>query len=195
MRATRFTTILGGLLAWALFMESGACARAADAQTPPAVADAAVEFSLPDVRGKEVRLEQLLSDGPVALVVLRGYPGYQCPICTRQVGELLARARDFSKAGATVALVYPGEAKDLDQRAKEFLGGKRFPNNFRFLIDPGYKFTEAYQLRWNAPGETAHPASFVIDQAGKITFAEVSNTHDGRVPAATLLKALPAKQR
>jgi hypothetical protein len=28
-----------------------------------------------------------LAHGPVVLVMLRGWPGYQCPFCTRQFGD------------------------------------------------------------------------------------------------------------
>lgn len=51
-------------------------ARSADT-APPAVGDKAPEFTLRSVAGTEVRLSELVAQGPVALVVLRGYPGYQ----------------------------------------------------------------------------------------------------------------------
>jgi peroxiredoxin len=59
---------------------------------------------------KPVQLSQRLAEGPVVLVVLRGWPGYQCPICTRQVGEFIARAEQLKAAKARVMLVYPGPA-------------------------------------------------------------------------------------
>lgn len=57
---------------------------------------------------KTAKLSELTKTGPVVLVVLRGYPGYQCPICTRQVADLRRNADEFAKLGAKVVLVYPG---------------------------------------------------------------------------------------
>lgn len=160
------------------------------AKVPLAVGDQAPDVLLPDLRGAEVGLKELFAAGPVVLVVLRGYPGYQCPLCNRQAGGLLTRAEDFSKAGAQVVMVYPGNAKNLDEHARQFIAGKKFPAHFRFLLDPDYRLTQAYGLRWNAPQETAYSSSFVVNRQGEITFAAVSKTHGGRTPAAELLKAI-----
>lgn len=161
-----------------------------DAQGPPAVGERAPEFTLRDLAGAELTLGELRGGGPAALLVLRGYPGYQCPICTRQVGEFLGRAGDFAEAGARVVMIYPGPAADLDEHAREFVRGRSFPEHFTFLIDPGYTFTEAYHLRWDAPGETAYPAAFVVDGQGVVRFAKVSRSHAGRASAAEILAVL-----
>ncbi len=55
---------------------------------PPQVGDKAGDFMLTTLDRKPVQLSKQLAHGPVVLVVLRGWPGYQCPICTRQVGQL-----------------------------------------------------------------------------------------------------------
>ncbi len=162
----------------------------ADSPKPPAVGDKAADFKLNDLEGKSVSLGDQLKNGPVVLVVLRGYPGYQCPICSRQFGELLGKAKKFADAKATVVFVYPGPAADLDKYAQEFVGGKTFPENFRFLIDPDYKFTELYHLRWNKPQETAYPSSFVIDDHGLIHFAKISHSHGDRASSNELIDAL-----
>jgi alkyl hydroperoxide reductase subunit AhpC len=51
-------------------------------------------------------------------------------------------------------------------------------------------FTNAYGLRWDAPQETAYPATFVIDRDGIVRFAQISSGHDGRALATDVLKAL-----
>lgn len=155
-----------------------------------AVGDTAPEFSLSGVDEKTVMLSALLKEGPVSLVMLRGFPGYQCPICSKQVGELLDNAKEFAAVKTTVVLVYPGPAKGLNTHAQEFIGSREFPANFRFVVDPDYKLTDAYGLRWDAPRETAYPSTFVIGRDGKITFARISKSHGGRVTAKELLKAL-----
>ena len=126
----------------------------------------------------------------MVLVLLRGYPGYQCPICTKQFAELMQNANSFADTKATVVFVYPGPAADLDKYATEFVAGKQFPDNFRFVIDPDFTFTNLYNLRWNAPNETSYPSSFVIDGHGIIQFAKVSHSHGDRASAADLTAAL-----
>lgn len=167
----------------------------AQSAKPPAVGETAPEFTLAGIDEKPVKLSELLKQGPVSLVMLRGFPGYQCPLCTKQVGELIENAGEFANVKATIVLIYPGAAQGLNSQAKQFIGSRDFPANIRFLVDPDFKVTNAYNLRWNAPNETAYPASFVIDRNGKVTFAMISKTHGGRVPTKDLLKALPANNK
>jgi peroxiredoxin len=157
---------------------------------PPKVGDPVPVFALKTVSGTTVRPAPLLRRGPVVLVVLRGYPGYQCPLCTRQVGEFLARSAEFEARKASVVLVYPGPATDLTARAKEFVAGKSLPASFHLAVDPDYRFTNAYGLRWDAPAETAYPSTFVVGRNGRLTYAKVSRNHGDRADAADVLAVL-----
>jgi thioredoxin-dependent peroxiredoxin len=166
------------------------------ADKAPAVGDPAKDFELEILSatgGETVKLSKLTANGPVVLVVMRGYPGYQCPICTQQFGDLLGKANSFKKAGARVVCVYPGPSDKLRENAAQFVRGKDYPEHFRILLDPDYKFTNLYGLRWNARNETAYPSTFVVDRAGKITFAKVSTTHGGRAKTDDILNALETK--
>ncbi len=122
--------------------------------------------------------------------MLRGYPGYQYPVCSAQVGDFLSKAKAFDEAGATILFVYPGPAADLAQRAKEFVAQRDLPANVRLLLDPDYAFTDAYGMRWDAPRETAYPSIYVIDREGKVRFAKTSTTHAGRAKASGALAAV-----
>ena len=157
---------------------------------PPVVGEKAPAFDVRTLDEKSVTLAPLLRKGPVVLVVLRGYPGYQCPFCTRQVGELVGRADDFAKRKSAVVLVYPGPSEGLKRYASEFAAGKNIPATFRFTIDPGYAFTGSYGLRWDAPHETAYPSTFVIGRNGRVAYAKVSPGHGYRAPIAEVLAAL-----
>lgn len=165
----------------------------ADAGAPPAKGEKAPGFSLESLEGEKLELEKLLLDGPVVLVVLRGWPGYQCPICNVQVGQFIAKAAKFEQAQARLVFVYPGPAEKLTQRAREFLREKKLPANVFFTIDPDYAFTNDWRLRWDAPQETAYPSTFVIDRQGVIRLAKISKSHGGRASADETLAALKAE--
>lgn len=160
---------------------------------PPQVGEAAPNFSLQSVDGQSVQLAAQLADGPLVLLVLRGYPGYQCPVCNRQVGQFLAQAHRFTAQRAKVVMVYPGPSAELQARATEFIEGKTLPKGFVLALDPDYAFTKAYHLRWEAKNETAYPSTFVIGPDGKVRFAKVSRSHGERSTPAEVLAALAEK--
>jgi peroxiredoxin len=133
----------------------------------PNLGEKAPDFTLSTPEGQQVRLSDLVAKGKVVLIVLRGYPGYQCPYCQKQVHDLELSASRFAQSGAQLLLVYPGPPAELDQKAKEFAAKQgELPANFHLGIDPDYKFTNQYGLRWDAPHETAYPSTFVLNFPG-----------------------------
>ena len=74
---------------------------------PPYTGGQAPDFELVSTLGQHVRLSELTARSPVALVVLRGYPGYQCPYCQRQVMDFIHKSQAFADAGVQVVVVYP----------------------------------------------------------------------------------------
>lgn len=168
-------------------------ARGKAKAAPPAVGDEAPDFELRSPAGEKVKLSSLTEKGPVVLVVLRGFPGYQCPVCTKQVAQLIERAIRFKDARAHVVLIYPGSATKLDERAREFVGKQQLPDHFQLLIDPDYTFTNAWHLRWDAKNETAYPATFIVDTERRVRFAKISNSHGDRSDADKVLEALQMK--
>src|SRR5260370_29892170 len=87
------------------------------AETPD-LGQKAPEFTLPTPEGHPLSLSEFTAKGTVVLVVLRGYPGYQCPYCQRQVHDFLVSADKFAALGAQVLLLYPGPPAELDQPAR-----------------------------------------------------------------------------
>lgn len=156
----------------------------------PSLGDKAPDFTLKTIENVDLKMSEVLGKGPVVLVVLRGYPGYQCPICSRQVGELVRQSPKFRDKKAAVVLVYPGPSLDLDSKAKEFLRNTTLPENFSLVLDPDYRFTNAYGLRWNAPKETAYPSTFVLSSDGKVVYSKISKTHGGRADVSEVMTAL-----
>ncbi len=164
------------------------------AAAPPTVGEKAPDFALSTVEGKSLRLSEVMSKGSLVLVVLRGYPGYQCPYCNRQVQDFIQKAQGFADAGAEVLMVYPGPPQDFGAKANEFLADKKLPNNFELLLDPGYDFTNLYGLRWDAAHETAYPSTFLIDRQGVIFFSKIVRGHGGRTTAMEILDAMPKRK-
>jgi peroxiredoxin len=164
------------------------------AAAPPNVGEKAPDFKLSTPEGKAVRLSDVISKGPVVLVVLRGYPGYQCPYCNRQVQDFIQKSQGFVDAGTHVVMVYPGPAQDLGAKANEFLADKKLPDSFDLVLDPGYELTNMYGLRWDAPHETAYPSTFLIDRQGVVFFSKIVKEHGGRTSAGEILDAMPKRK-
>jgi thioredoxin-dependent peroxiredoxin len=154
------------------------------------IGDTAPDFELDSLGGGKVRLSDLSREGSVVVVVLRGYPGYQCPICSAQVTELIGKADEFRAANARVLLVYPGPSEGLKSHAAEFVVGKTVPKKFDLILDPDFAFTESYGLRWDAPNETVYPSTFVVDRNRIVRFAKISRTHGGRAKVGEILEAI-----
>ena len=160
----------------------------------PAVGAKAPDFTLSTPSGKAVRMLADLRGHTLVLVVLRGFPGYQCPYCVRQVHDFIEHASDFAAKDTRVLLVYPGPPANLDQHAKEFLEKQaELPANIILVTDPDYTMTNLYDLRWDAPNETAYPSTFVLDKKGMVLFEKISHGHGDRLSAEDALEHLPAR--
>jgi len=173
-------------------------ALALNAAEVPKVGDKAPDFTLKGLDDQTVKLSDLTAKGNVVLVVLRGWPGYQCPICDTQVHDFIASEKDFADTKAQLIFVYPGPASDLKAHAEEFKTwkGKEWPKDFLYVLDPDYTMVNAYALRWDAPRETAYPSTFVLDKTGVVRFAKISHSHGERTKAADVVaevKKLVAK--
>src|SRR5260370_27310675 len=108
------------------------------AATPPKVGDKAPDFTLNTMDHQSVRLSDLTPKGKTVLIVLRGWPGYQCPFCTQQVQDYVKSTSEFAGSHARVVMVYPGPADNLIAHAKEFFNNKDWPKDFTFVIDPAF---------------------------------------------------------
>ncbi len=174
-------------LLWALACALGC--MTVSAGEPLQMGMVAPDFTLKTMDAKSVTLSAETAKLPVLLIVLRGWPGYQCPLCTRQVHELVQQSDAFT-GKARVIMVYPGKSENLERHAEQFLKDQAWPENFRFVTDPDFGFTKSYGLRWDAPGETAYPSTFVIDTQRRVQYVKTSKSHGGRASAAEALAAL-----
>jgi peroxiredoxin len=176
------STLALGILLWAL-------PPSLIAADQPKAGDKAPDFTLKTLDDQALYLSELTTNGVVVLVVLRGWPGYQCPVCDRQVVDFTTSAKEFADAKAQLVFIYPGPADGLKAHAEEFKTwkGREWPKQFYYALDPDYTLVNAYGLRWEAPRETAYPSTFVIDGKGVVRFEKISTSHGGRTKAADVL--------
>jgi|GEM_PF-6683487 len=84
----------------------------------PELGEKAADFTLSTPDGRRLRLSELAAKGNVALIVLRGFPGYQCPYCQKQVHDFIANADKFAATGTQILLVYPGRRLTWTRKQK-----------------------------------------------------------------------------
>jgi thioredoxin-dependent peroxiredoxin len=160
----------------------------------PAVGAKAPDFALSTPTGKAIRMSRVQRGHDLVLVILRGFPGYQCPYCVRQVHDFIDHASEFKAKNTRILLVYPGPPGDLDQHAKEFLAKQTgLPSNVFLVTDPDYTVTNQYGLRWDAPHETAYPSTFILNKKGMIVFEKISHSHGDRLSAQEAEEHLSSK--
>jgi len=160
-------------------------------------------FTLPDARGGELALADLLTQGPVVLVF---YRGAWCPYCNLQLAAFQSALAEIRAAGAELVAVSPQTPDQslalAEQRALAF----------PVLSDAGNRVARAYGLVFRsseAATATMHelgvelsgfngddtntlPAAstFVIGQDGRIRFASVSGDYRWRVGPEEILAVL-----
>lgn len=170
---------------------SNACWSADPIIPQQQVDDRVHDFELPIVGSKDyLRLSDQYRQGAVVVVVLRGYPGYQCPICMRHVATLANRAATLKRFATKVILIYPGDSESLEQHAEKFAGKRRLPEPMVIVRDDRMDTVRKWGLRWDARSETAYPATYVIDRNGRIRWKQVSTSHAGRSTVEEILKEL-----
>jgi peroxiredoxin len=161
------------------------------------------DFLLPDTGGRLVSRDELLADGPLVIVFLRGA---WCPYCRVTMAALQARNSQLRSAGGRLVLVTP-EAGGRPLAMKRTLGlealvlididnglalaaGLVFslPDEIRnAYVTDGLDLTERYDNEsWFLPV----PASFVIDQTGVVRFAHVDPDFRNRPDPETLISCL-----
>lgn len=160
-------------------------------QSQPDIGQRAPDFELPLVGQKKfLNLRDEYRDGPVVVIVLRGYPGFQCPLCKSQFNAIVNRAKALSSETECVVLVYPGQAEQLDKHSKRFLGSRKLPHPIRLVRDDDMQMVKEWGIHWQARNQTAYPATFVVDQNGRVAWKKVSSTSAGRSTVEEILREL-----
>ncbi len=167
------------------------------------VGDKAPDFSLPNVHGKQIKLYDLLKDGPV---VINFYRGGWCPFCSLELKAYQDVLSDIKAEGANLVGISP-ETPDNSLSTAE-----KFALEYEVLSDTGNRISDAYGLvfelepvireiytsfdivlpdingddSWTLP----IPATYVINRDGTVFWAEVNANYTERAEPADVLKAL-----
>ena len=146
--------------------------------------DMAPDFELPDATGKQVRLSELLKQGPV---VINFYRGEWCPYCNLELRAFQTLLPEFKQAGATLVAISP-ELPDHSLSVTE-----KHNLEFPVLSDVGNQVSRQYGLVFTldeslrpiyknfgidvaaSNGDDSYelplPATYVIDQSSRIRYA------------------------
>ncbi len=168
----------------------------------------APEFELPDFSGKQVRSADLLALGPL---VVNFFRGRWCPYCVTELEAWRDLYPGLRERGALVVGISPQTQRQSDFTASQH--GIPFP----LLVDAGCAVAEKFGLVWTAPeylrryyrgillnvpfvnGDESWrlplPATYVIDQGGKVVFAEANADFRVRPEPEDVLRSLPAFAR
>ncbi len=169
------------------------------------VGDKAPDFSLPSVRGGNIRLYEALKKGPV---ILSFYRGGWCPFCNLEFKALQERLPEMKALDATLIGVSP-ETPDNSLSTVE-----KHQLKFDVLSDVGnvvvreyglimtvYEEVRPLYLEWGidlpaSNGDDSYelpvPATYVIDTDGVIRAAHVDKDYTKRMEPADIVAALRA---
>jgi peroxiredoxin len=165
--------------------------------------DRAPAFRLPDARGGEVALGDLLADGPVVLVF---YRGAWCPYCNLQLAAFQSALPELRAAGATLAAVSPQTPDQslsmAERHALEFPvlsdAGNAVARTYGLVFTQSEPVTEASRglgielADYNGDDSQTLPAAstYVIGENGVIRSAWISGDYRWRVGPDEVLAAL-----
>ena len=169
------------------------------------VGDKAPGFRLPNVKGGDTTLSELLEGGPV---VLSFYRGGWCPFCNLEFKALHDKLPEMQALGATLVGISPEALAVSQQTAQDNA------LEFEVLSDEGNRVARDYGLvmivdeairphymQWGIDIPTANgdetfelpvPATYVIDQSGIIRAAHVDKDYTKRMEPADIVAALRA---
>lgn len=171
----------------------------------PDLGDEAIDFSLPKEDGSEVRLSELLMNGPV---ILNFFRGNFCEFCQLQLKELQRSYHEFQRYNATLVGISPSFVSVKDPGDKN-----PSPYSYSILTDIGNKVAAAYGLRYivseelenmfiamgvdfqnmfdeNGESTLSIPATFVVRPDRKIIFKFSDSDYTKRAEPADIIASL-----
>ncbi|MBC99305.1 MAG: hypothetical protein CME63_16295 [Halobacteriovoraceae bacterium] len=165
--------------------------------------DQYIDFTLPNVHGKEVTLSEKLKDGPIVLTFYRG--GW-CPYCNLQLKAYQDHLEQFKAAGGQLIAVSPESMESANTTVK------KHELQYEILTDNKNKEARKYGLvfqleedlkevylkfgldleknQGNDSWELPVPATYVISKEGKIVYSFLNVDYVQRAEPNDIIKAL-----
>ena len=169
------------------------------------VGEKAPALSAKTADGKTFKLAEQLKSKPVVLIF---YRGYWCPVCSRYLSEYQDSLQLVVDKGASLVAVTP-ETYDFVEKTRE-----KTKAGFEILSDADGKIMEAYKVAFPVTGEYQQaiqsglntniaetnaqeeavlpvPATYIIDQKGKIIYRQFDLDYGNRASVKAILENLP----
>jgi peroxiredoxin len=174
------------------------------AQTGLKKGDDAPAFSTVDNSGKSIDLKTLLKAHKS--VVLFFYRGEWCPYCNKHIQQLQDSLQQLSVKGAYVIAVTPETKENISKTIQKTRA------SFSIVQDKGYSIMKDYKVNYTlddatvekyksfgldlnkSNGNTDHvlpvPATYVINQSGKIAFVHFNKDYTRRASVNDIMQVL-----
>lgn len=174
------------------------------AQTGLKKGENAPEFAAVDNSGRKIDLKHILKSHKT--VVLFFYRGQWCPYCNRYVQRMQDSLQLLVDKGAYVIGVTPETAANITKTVEKTHA------SFSIIQDKGYRIMKEYQVNYVVAdtmvsklrkygvdieannGNKDHvlpvPATYVIDQTGKITFVHFDKDYTHRPSISVILEKI-----
>jgi peroxiredoxin len=155
-------------------------ARTADVPEPPAIGATIVDFTLPDVDGKDHSLNSLKGKHGTVLIFI----AVQCPVSNAYNERMEKIARDYQARGVNVVGIN-ANATESAAEVKAHAAARHL--TFPILKDNGNKLADSL-------GATRTPEAYFIDEGNKLIYhGRVDNSRDiSQVNSSELREALEA---
>jgi peroxiredoxin len=145
-----------------------------------AAADKAPDFTLKNLKGKNVRLSEVLKEGPVLL----SFWSTWCKNCPAEMRHYQRFADKYAKQGLTVLSISIDNSKTVS-KVRPWIQGRRF--TFPVLLDTNNKVKRLYHV-----GPVPH--TFIVDRQGNLTYSHVGyRAGDEVATEKKILKVLEQK--
>lgn len=173
------------------------------AQSAKNTGDMLPPFSLANADNKQIDSSALLANGPL---VISFYRGAWCPYCNLEINALQQRLADINATGAQLIAISPQNPdKSIDQVSQSKL-------DFEVLSDARNKLAKQCGLVFTLPEslrpvyeawqidipdhngddsfELPIPATYIVDQKGKIRYAHVDMDYTKRLEPDAIIEQL-----
>jgi len=157
-----------------------------------------------DQNGKKINSTEILKQNKILMVF---YRGNWCPHCKKHIGSLQEHLNEFTKKGIFVMVVTP-ESIDKTKETAE-----KWKTNFSIVHDVNNKIMNNYKVAFevnkeNVPNYYGYvtnkvasynvennnvlpvPATYIIDQNGKISYVQYDPDYKNRSDFSEILKSL-----